>query len=138
MKYEIIFKPELDLFLIEIKGKYSAECVHRALEFLLAHPDWDIDLNLLLDLREIDLSDLSISDLKQTITLILNAQNRLGNGKRAIVAPQNNQHKASFFYYGLKLGSNKMREYFHPNKFNQAIAWIKAQPLSSQSQTASR
>ncbi|MBF0594583.1 MAG: hypothetical protein HQL22_06415 [Candidatus Omnitrophica bacterium] len=85
MDFEIAMSPDQAYMIICVYAKHAPDVLRSYLRAALAHPQWRSGMNILADLRRINLSDLSFDEIRGNSEVIKNEARKFGSGRCAVL-----------------------------------------------------
>lgn len=85
MKWQLMFDVRGNVVTATMEGHFSIDHFRGLFHDILGHPEWNAGMNMLLDYRNVDFSDVSFPEVKQTSTIHKKADERVGDGRIALL-----------------------------------------------------
>jgi len=122
MKYTIEYLNPENCFMIKTHGNMTGDDFIAMAEEILNHTDYKPNENVLFDHRELHFENATIYDIEKIRNFHRENENRIGNGKSAIVVKSQSEWE-NIWDQGEKIKTQNIVEIF--DNFKNAMNWIK-------------
>ncbi len=85
MKWLLGFHAGKNLVTATMDGSFRIDHFRGLFHEILRHPDWRTGMNMLLDYRNVDFSDVAYPEVEQSSTIHKKADERVGDGRIALL-----------------------------------------------------
>ncbi len=85
MKWLLGFDGSGNIVTATMEGTFSIDHFRGLFHEILQHPEWNAGMNMLLDYRNVDFSDIAFPEVKQTSMIHKKADERVGDGRIALL-----------------------------------------------------
>lgn len=124
MNYKITYLDSTDLLVVKTAGKMDVDDFIAMAKDLLQHPRCLVGGNVIFDHAALEFNDVPVSDLQRIRAFHMSNEERIGNGKSAIVVKiglSKEWHK--LWSQGEKIKTGNKVQVFE--NYNDAINWVK-------------
>jgi len=124
MNYDITFDNVVDVFVVKTSGKMTGQRFVDMGKDLLEHLQWAANINVIFNHIELDFSGVFVEDLERIRLFHKENENRIGDGKSAIVVrPGFLQKWRELWEHGQKIQTENKVMVF--DNLNDAVQWVK-------------
>jgi hypothetical protein len=124
MNYKITYLDPADLLVVKTSGKMNADDFIEMAKDLLQHPQCLANSNVIFDHATLEFNDVSFSDLQKIRRFHLSNEERIGNGKSAIIVKVGlSKEWYRLWSQGDKIKTGNKVQVFE--NYNDAFNWVK-------------